>query len=138
MASNTDRLLFLSRQLFTGPRIFGRDLPEDHRECDICLETIEEDSLAVSNCPVAPGLHNYHLLCQFQWLSIWYSADSDGPNCTCPSCRTALYTQETPVVHCPHPDILQRWGDIDEAWQGLLSTATENFPPSRTGWGMST
>lgn len=125
------RFLFLIEEIVKQPYTFGRDLPEEHRKCGICLETIEDDSFTVQNCPTAPNEHNFHILCIFTWLSTWPQDDSDGPNRTCPLCRTTLYIQHRAVVAIPSKEILELREAINNSWESLLTTATERFPPAR-------
>ncbi|KAF4536865.1 PA and RING finger domain protein [Lasiodiplodia theobromae] len=130
MPPYSNRFAFLYCELFVKPKTYGQDLPEEHRECGICLETIEDASLAVRNCPTAPRQHNFHLLCQVKWLSYW-PRGSDGPNRTCPTCSTELYRKDDfPVERAPSEETARRLADIDNAWEELLTAATERFPPT--------
>lgn len=126
----SSRYLFLSEELIKQTDTFGRDLPEEHRKCGICLETIEDDSVVVRNCPTAPNEHNFHILCIFTWLSTWPQDNSDGPNRTCPLCRTTLYIPYRAVVAIPGKEILELREAINNSWESLLTTATERFLPT--------
>ncbi|KAL7531175.1 hypothetical protein ACHAXR_003883 [Thalassiosira sp. AJA248-18] len=54
-----------------------RDLPEDRRQCSICLEDFCRDDKRTS----LPCLHGFHEACVNRWLS------SNG---TCPVCKTSV------------------------------------------------